>query len=433
MSNELSLNEIVEQAVNNQVQSLLDNSELMSKIESQVVDSIQQRIVAKFANISAVPELVETVQNSVVTMFDRGQVPGIDRFVDHKKIQLTVDSAVQQLVNSTIDNLVVDPAWVAKIENIVNVNMSSKMGQQLRNFDINRAIVQEIDAGVDRWQDRFKKDFKTNGIIDSAETTQVAISNEGVVLSGTTVATDAEIKNNIVVANNASIHGTLEVENLVLRGRINTDNASWNELVEVMSAQIVQIVDDRWKAEMVDSVLKQAKSSGIDFGRVRVDGHYLVENNCLSPKITESNIETVGTLKNLSTRGSVDLSGTVHVVNKRLGVNTAHPEMVLSVWDEEVCIVAGKVAEKQAFIGTSRLQQLNIGVNRETAIEINTDGVTAVKHLQVDRFRIGHAAATPGHSGTRGDFLINSDLKPGQPFAWTCLGGFKWQPLFSGQ
>lgn len=433
MSNELSLNEIVEQAVTSQVQSLLDNSELLSKIESQVVDSIQQRIVAKFANISSVPDLVKTVQNSVENMFDRGQVPGIDSFVDHGKIQSAVDNAVQQLVNSTIDNLVVDPAWIGKIENIVNVNMSSKLGQQLKNFDINQAIVKEIDAGVERWQERLKKDFKTNGIIDSAESTQITIGNEGVVLSGTTVVTDAEITNNIVVSNNASVNGTLEVENLVLRGRINTDNASWNELVTVISGQIVQVLDAQWKTNMVDSVLDQAKDSGIDFGRVRVDGHYLIQDNRLSPKITETNIETVGTLKNLATRGPVDLSGTVHVVNNRLGINTKRPEMVLSVWDEEVCIVAGKIEQKHAFIGTSRQHELSIGVNRETAIKIDTDGVTAVKHLLVDRFRIGHAASTPGHSGTRGDFLFNSDPKPGQPFAWTCLGGFKWQPLFSSR
>jgi len=427
MNNDLSINKIIEQAVSQYVQELLESQNLSLLIEKQIINSVRPQLVDDFFESSGV-SLSKTVELAVSDLFEKGNVPGIEKFVDHNQIRSTVDNVVQDLVSKTIDNLIIDPTWQAKIENVVNLNMSAKISRQLSKIDLNQLIVQEIDVGIERWQDRIKKDFRTNGFEDTAESIQLSVTNDGVAL-----ISDTRVGNDIHVERNAVVKGTLEVENLVLKGRVNTDNASWRELTTTIANQVVEVVDDQWRSKMVADVVEHAKNNGIEFAQVYIDGHQLVENNSLSPKITESNLEKVGTLKALTTHGVVNLSDTVHIVNGRIGVNTDSPEMALSVWDEEVCILAGKMSEKHAYIGTSRLQNLSIGVNRQSAIEINDAGITAVKHLQVDRFRIGHSGSTPGHSGNRGDFLINSDLKPGQPFAWLCLGGFKWQSLFSNR
>jgi hypothetical protein len=127
--------------------------------------------------------------------------------------------------------------------------------------------------------------------------------------------------------------------------------------------------------------------------------------------------------------GAVDLAETVHVRPRRLGINTLDPEMALSVWDEEVAMVAGKLRQNHAFLGTARQQTFSLGVNRKAWLDIDTDGLVSVKNFRIDRHRISFASQVPGYSGTRGDIVFNSDPNDAQPFAWVCLGAFRWQPL----
>ena len=99
----------------------------------------------------------------------------------------------------------------------------------------------------------------------------------------------------------------------------------------------------------------------------------------LSSAITETNIQSVGHLRQLNVLGEAQINETFNVVNHRVGINTTEPEMALSVWDEEVSVVIGKNKAKQAYIGTNRDQGLAIGVNRVAQIEIDSDGLTRVK------------------------------------------------------
>jgi hypothetical protein len=179
----------------------------------------------------------------------------------------------------------------------------------------------------------------------------------------------------------------------------------------------------------VADVLEFAKIQGIEFEDVMIKGSSLVKDGVLNPVIRHSQLETVGNLSRLSVTGAVDLHETVHVRPRRLGVNTGDPEMALSVWDEEVVVVTGKWKQNHAFLGTARQQNLSLGVNRKAWLDIDTDGLVSVKNFRIDRHRISFAAQVPGYSGTRGDIVFNSDPNDGQPFAWVCLGAFRWQPL----
>ena len=140
----------------------------------------------------------------------------------------------------------------------------------------------------------------------------------------------------------------------------------------------------------------------------------------------------MGVLKQLTVAGEAHIYNTVSVLNKRLGVNTQEPEMALSVWDEEVSILAGKFKDKSAYIGTGRAQNLVLGVNRTPAVEIDIDGVTAVKKLRVGVHRISHGTEVPNYAGTKGDIVFNANPTINlNVFAWQCLGGFKWKIIRS--
>jgi hypothetical protein len=425
MIDNMSLDSLIEQqiklAVEQRVQAVLDQTDWVDQLENRIVQYAQDRIVARFANIATVPDLVDTVQNSVVRLFDQGRIPGIDSYVDNTKITQSIDNGIQNLVNTAIDNLVIDFEWQNKIERSVNQLMTTRLGDRLADVDLNSLIVSHIDAGIDRWQDRLKQDFRTRGIADQANDIELTVMDGVVVVENDFVAKKVQVTND------------LTVNNLVVSGTINTDNRSWDELKDVISQKVLTAATDKWRQELVDQVVEQSRTTGINFDSVLIDNQPLIENNTLSNTVVDSHLQSTGTLRSLKVAGAAQFGQTMHVAGRRVGINTQDPEMALSVWDEEVSIIAGKLSKQQAFVGTARLQNLAIGVNRIPQIEIDTDGLTTIKQLRVGRHRISHATAVPGYSGTRGDLVLNSDPKPGTPFAWVCLGSFQWQSLHSAR
>jgi len=420
-----SVTELVEQqiakAVTEQVAAVMSNGKWLNTIEEQITKHVQDRITAKFSNISTVPDLVSTVQSSVTKLFEQGHVPGLDSYVDANKISRAVDNSVQIFVESTIDNLVVDSTWLNKIENTVHKQMSLKLLQKISGIDLNKMLVNEIDNGITRWQDRLITNFKTSGIIDQSTKLELIVADDTVI-----------VENNLI-SKNSRVEDTLTVQNLVVKGQINTDNNSWNELATKIASLTLELSNEEWKNQLVNQVLDIAKAGGIDFSEVTLNGKPLIAHNGINPTIIESNLQKVGTLRELDVLGKARIFDTLAVANKRVGINTDQPEMALSVWDEEVSLLSGKLSKNQAYFGTGRKQGLSIGVNRQSSIDIDPEGQTTIKKIRIDKHRIAFEPAVPGYSGSRGDIVFNSDPKPNTPFAWVCIGAFRWQSLKAGE
>ena len=415
----------IKSAVDQYVQHILADTDWAEQIENRIIKYVQDRILGKFANMSSMPDLVETVKSSVQTLMTQGHVPGIQNYVDDRVITATVDRSVETFVTRSIDQLSIDPNWLSKIETLINQTYVRKLAEQLHDVDITAMVGQHIDRGIDRWQDRLLANFKTRGIEDLATNTQLTVMDGTVVVESELATTAATVEKDITVK------GTAILNNLSVRGTINTDNKSWQILSDHIADKTLAQLSEQWRADITDQVLSLAKQQGIEFAQVLIEGTPLINGNALNAAITDSNIQQLGILRSLSVIGPVNLNNAVNVVGRRLGINTEQPEMALSIWDEEVGVIAGKFSKQTAFVGTSRATSLNIGVNRTPSIEIDTDGLTTVKNLRVGRHVYTHAATMPGYSGTRGDIVFNSDPKPSEPFAWQCLGAFRWVPLKS--
>ena len=154
-------------------------------------------------------------------------------------------------------------------------------------------------------------------------------------------------------------------------------------------------------------------------------GKSLVDNDTLSDAIKKTSIEQVGTLTNLQ------VGTELTVDNKRIGINTIAPRSALSVWDSEVEIDIGKRSQNTAQIGTPKAHTLTFITNNKEQLKIDADGLVSVDKLRVGRNRISTHSATPGWSGAKGDIVFNYNYKKGEPFAWICLGDFRWQELLS--
>lgn len=338
------------------------------------------------------------------------------------QISTTVDEAIREYVGSIIRELSLDAAWIAKIEQQINQDIARKFGQKLSLIDINSLVAAEMDAAVARYHERAKP--KT-GIEDRAQGIELSVDDGSVTITHDLLAQALKVNQD------ASIGGTLSVQNLAIRGTINTDSRSWQELTEGLASTTLKKLDEQWQQAMVDQVKKEITDDGIDFDQVTISGRPLIKDGQLNDTVTVSNIQSLGTLQQLSVSGQADISDSLSVRTRRIGINTQHPEMALAVWDEETALMFGKHKDNTAYIGTSRPHRLVIGINRSPAIDITEQGRVTINHLTVGRHRVCHEPDMPNYSGTKGDIVFNSNPKGDGVWAWQCLGAFKWTPLRS--
>lgn len=409
-----ALQKLVEQQIKEEVSTRVAkalNDAWLKTVEDNAIKFIQDRIIGKFSNSSALPELIDTVQTSIKDLFTSGQIPGLGQYVDYDFIKKSVDDSTQILVQHAINELTVDPVWLEKIESSVNQLATQRVLAKLSSTDL-RPIVQQYVKDV---VTSFNTDI-FQGINSQSKDVELTVSDEHVVIKNKLTAKEINAVN------------SLTVDNLVVKGSINTDNRSWNDLATHISEQTFNKLNTQWKDDLIQQVRESITSQGIDFNNVKIDGALLVNNGILSSGIVESSLRSVGNLTKLTVLGDTKLNNTVNVIKNRVGINTEDPEMALSLWDEEVSVVAGKFKSNIGYIGTSRKQGLVIGINKTPTIEINDAGLTAIKQLQVGLHRISHANEVPGYSGTKGDIVFNANPTLENPvFAWQCLGGYRWK------
>jgi hypothetical protein len=416
MLDSAALQQLVEQQIQKEVTDRVTatlTQEWADRVEGNAVKFIQDRIVAKFANSEAMPELIAAVKSSVKELFVSGHIPGLGQYVDYDYIKKSVDDSTQLLVQQAIAELTIDPAWLEKIENSVNQIAGQRVLAKLSGTDIRPMVQQYVDSVV--------KSLNTNifkGIESQSDKVELTILDDHVVVEKQFTAKDIEAVD------------SLTVKNLIVKGTVNTDNRSWNELSDTIGEKAFEKISDAWRESLIQQVRDSITQQGVDFKNIKVNGELLVDNDKLSSGITQSQLQSVGKLKSLTVVGDTSLSGTVNVSKNRVGINTDTPEMALSLWDEEVAVVAGKFKSNVGYIGTARKQGLVVGINKNPVVEIDEDGLTAIKQLQVGIHRISHANEVPGYAGTKGDIVFNATPTVDSPvFAWQCLGGYRWKVI----
>ena len=416
-----AVNKLVSQqitaAVNAQVQAVMSSDDWLILLEDKILKYTQDRILAKFNNSSTMPEIVEAVKTSVTKLFADGHIPGIDQYVDNTVITQSIATAVDQTIQSALADLGQDPVWLAGVETTVKQNMVLETISRIGSIDINTIIRQRVDENMQKIRQEFITDFSSTGIDDQATACQLTIMDD------TTV-----VENRLTTADLTVVNGA-RINDLSVTGSINTDNPAWTVLADNISDNTLKKLSEKWRDELVQQITDQIRHQGIEFDAVTIGGDYVVQGNKLSKAITESNLQSVGVLNQLSVKGEAHLNNTVSVVNSRLGINTSSPESALSVWDEEVSVVVGKHKAKHAYIGTARDQTLSLGVNRTPYLDIDNTGLTTVKKLQVGVHKFGHATQVPGWLGTKGDIVFNANPGPDRVFAWICTGSYNWQVI----
>lgn len=259
------------------------------------------------------------------------------------------------------------------------------------------------------------KNFASTGIDDKATRCQVTVLDDFTV-----------VENNLVTAD-LTIKGTATVEgDLIVRGEIPTDSQFFQSLkkhsVQAVQDSVDQDLFEKFSIYLFDKI----RSEGIDLKKISVNGKSVIDANKLSTTITESNLQKVGILKSLETQGESYLSQTLYVSGKRVGINTIEPSSALTVWDEEVEIVAAKLKKDTAVLGTTRKQALVLSSGGKDNIRLEADGSVHVKKLDLGAVSLSSATAPPSHEAPKGTVVFNGNPNLGGPLGWVSLGGARW-------
>jgi hypothetical protein len=401
----------VKRQVELQVSQAISSTEWIDELENKIVDFVQKRITARFSNIQTVPDLVDTVKTSVQDLFEQGFVPNIENLVDSTLLTQAVDQAVENLVSGSVESLLSNQTWVEKIQKQISRETTERLSRAFKDIDIKHKI---RDVLVEN------RELLAGDLNRELEFADGVVAVKGHLNSDTIGSTGGAD-----IGGDSTIHGSLVVDrDLVIKGRIATDNRAFRELGTSIKEQAL----DELKLGFVESVsdtLKADISKGITINNVEVNGAPLVNGNSLGLGIKNSSLESVGTLRSLK------VGTTLNADNTRVGINTSSPTAALSIWDNEISVDIGKRSLNTAQIGTTKAQDLVVITNNKEQLKVDKNGTTWINELILGRNRISHGTETPGYSGAKGDLVFNTAYVPGGTFAWLCLGAFRWHELKS--
>jgi len=410
----------VAKSVNDEIIGLLDSADWLNTVEASIIDYAQRRVVAKFSNAESMAQILSTVETSVKNLFEKGSIKSIKDLVSEEAIQTVINSELNNSIGTYVEKLFADSEWVSNVRNNAVAHFLRSLEKDLKAVNIN----QLVNENVEKLFKEYAKTIQFNGIDDKSTATELTVM-PGMVVAENDFAANTIQAVKSVTSEDIFVHGSL-----IVKGSVNTDGSAWGSLKASIENKVIEIFDRDFKKALVDSVLDIASKQGIEFNEVKINGMPVLSGSTLSPAVTASGLQTVGNLKELTVLGEADFNNTVFVANKRLGINTREPNSVLSIWDEECEVSIGKHSEQTSFIGSTRKQNLKIGVNNKGAITIDTTGLVTIEQLRVGKQRISHGSEIPGYSGSKGDIVFNINVSPKSPvFAWMCVGGFNWIAL----
>ena len=396
----ITIQNLVQQAVQTNIISTVENMvqdvSWLNRIEKLISQTTIDKTLARINSVNV---------DNIIDQYISKQIKNIS--VDQNSVQQLMMKSIQDKILSIIN----DPAWIEKMEKSVNQNIVHESIARISSIDITSIIKERVDDN----NVSFRQGFV--GINDQATSIQLTTMDDVTV-----------VENNLTTRELTVVDGAV-INNLAVKGSINTDNQAWDDLADNISKKTLASIEEQWRDNLIQSVTTQIKTNGINFDEVKVNDNPVFSGNMLGNSITESKLQTLGVLRGLKVAGESNFNNTLSVLNKRIGINTESPEMALSVWDEEVTVNIGKFKSNQAYIGTSRPQGLSLGVNRIPQIDISIDGITTINKLRVGLHMISHSIEVPGWAGTRGDIVFNASPKDDPVFGWVCLGGFKWKTL----
>lgn len=413
--------------------SLIENlktdltKELQAKITNEVIDRVASLELENLVNTA-----IKTELNNRLVGFNFYERSTIEL---NRVVSATVEHINKSLIQSTRNQI------ISEVNNsISNINMPELVNSLVKthltslltdvSFPLNSIPHTAINfSNLKLTGDTIKggiiEDFGSTGIEDRTTFVQLTLMDHASVFEGPIYSPEIQIKGS------GSIEGDLKVNgNLIILGELPTDTPAFQSIVQnsAKHAQTLlkETLNDQWFSEYSRVMFKVINETGLDLDIITQGGKEIIKGNQLGYHITDTNIQRLGHVLDLQTRGEALLCDTLYVTGKRAGINTLDPSATFVVWDEECEVIVTKRRQDTPYIGTSRNQSVILGSNNKDNIQLNVDGSITVQNLIINKVSITSALDMPSHNAPRGQIVFNEHPDIGKAVGWVSLGGARW-------
>jgi hypothetical protein len=361
-----------------------------------IVNRIDQRINEFMPDTSAFDNKVADASLMIVNQIQAKA----NQFVDDTLKSRLGSLDIHGLAREHISNFLASMNTRFFPDNFIPGHAIDKSGFMISGNNINGGII---------------KNFSSVGIDDRSSSCKMTVLDQGVVMEDTLYAPRIEIKGDAVIDGD-----------IMIKGKIPESSPAFQDLVRDSAAMVKQMVAPEIISTFQVSVFDRIKNEGIEVDNLSVNGQKLIDGRKLSYGIVDSNLQSVGILRDLQTQGENLLSETLYVTKNRVGINTMDPVTALSIWDEEIELYIGKQKQNTARISAQRGNNLIVGSNSQDNIICTPDGNVQVKQIKVGNINISSSATPPSYDAPSGSIVLNENPGIGGPIGWVSLGHARW-------
>jgi hypothetical protein len=379
-------------AVNQQINNLISGDDIRAIVLSRVNENLYNYT----PNLSQFESGLQNASNQIINNLNASAESKINGLINDKISSFDIDATISNYVSSRLESL--SDKFPFKDRSIAGSAIDAE-GLEITGDNITGGVI---------------KNFGSTGIDDQSSSCQITILDVGAVFENTVYAGKLEVKGGATIEGDLTILGEI------------TDNPGYQKLVADTGTSVLASIGPDLLDEHQNRVFERIRDEGMDLSRVTFNGKVIVDGNKLTSAILESQLQSLGVVRDLQTQGENLLSDTLYVSAKRVGVNTMDPNTALSVWDEEIEIGLGKQSQGIARIGIVRDHKLIIGTNKKDNITLNPDGVTEIPQLRLGNMLMSTSPTPPHYDAPRGTIVFNEQPNLGGPLGWVSLGDAKW-------
>lgn len=345
------------------------------KLENRVVDKIRDTIAAAE---SKTKELVEAKVQESLSLVD---------------FQRAITDSVSTIVADRMQEFVFPP-------NSIDPSALKLLELKISGDNISGGIIEN---------------FSSMGIEDRASQVALTILDENTVIENNLLTKDLTVQGSMTINGEFVVNGTVPEESNFYRS-----------LIAKTTHSTLTAVDANLFDNYSNLIFDKIRTDGLDLNKITIDGTEVARSNALGSAIVNSNLQTLGELKELRVGGESIMAQTLYVTPRRVGINTIEPSAALSVWDDEIEIVAKKKSQNVGILGTPRQQKLVISSNNKDNVVLSEDGSAQIDDLRIGSMRFTTANSPPNFVSERCHVVWNTNPNPGGPLGWICLGGANW-------
>jgi hypothetical protein len=399
---------------------------LVADITSNVLVRVDSAIAAAINNRLAAYDYATHIQEAANTAFEK------------RVGEYTVDP--KRLENRIVDKI---NATIEAAQDQTQTLVEAQVQQRLSTIDFQRAITDSVSTIVaDRMTEfvfpansidpeslklldlKITGDNISGGIIENFSSTGIDDRASQVAL---TILDDSTVVENNLLTKDLTVQGSMTVNGeFVVNGSVPEDTEFFRKLVTSTTTNTLTSLDHTLFNSYSTLIFDRIKQDGLDLTKITLNGVEVAGVNSLGSSIVSSNLQTLGELKELRVGGESILAQTLYVTPKRVGINTIEPSAALSVWDDEIEIVAKKKSRDLGLLGTPRQQKLVLSSNGKDNIVLSDDGSAQIDNLKIGPMQFTASNTPPNFVSERCHVIWNTNPNPGGPLGWICLGGANW-------